>query len=81
MALNYDINNLKAPHGNTLHTKGWAQEAALRMLMNNLDHEVAEKPEEFLEYCDWMGIPMQAYPVSLDRFKSLLAEQAKKLLE
>jgi hypothetical protein len=45
-----------------------------------LDQYMAEKPEEFLEYCDWMGIPMQAYPVSLDRFKSLLVEQAEKLL-
>jgi len=45
-----------------------------------LDQYMAEKPEEFLEYCDWMGIPMQAYPVNLDRFKSLLAEQAEKLL-
>ena len=46
-----------------------------------LDQYMAEKPEEFLEYCDWMGIPMQAYPVTLDRFKSLLTEQAEKLLE
>ena len=45
-----------------------------------LDQYMADKPEEFLEYCDWMGIPMQAYPVTLDRFKSLLAEQAEKLL-
>ncbi len=30
--------------------------------------------EGFLEYCDWMGIPMQAYPVSLDRFKTLITE-------
>jgi len=44
-----------------------------------LDRYMAEDPEGFLEYCDWMGIPMQAYPVSLDRFKSLLAEAAKKL--
>ena len=44
-----------------------------------LDQYMAEKPEEFLEYCDWMGIPMQAYPVTLDRFKSLLADQARKL--
>jgi len=44
-----------------------------------LDQYMAEQPEEFLEYCDWMGIPMQAYPVTLDRFKSLLAEQAVKL--
>jgi len=44
-----------------------------------LDQYMAEHPEEFLEYCDWMGIPMQAYPVTLDRFKSLLQEQAAKL--
>jgi len=41
-----------------------------------LDKFMAEKPEEFLEYCDWMGIPMVGYPVSLDHFKSLLTEQA-----
>lgn len=45
-----------------------------------IDRYMEEKPEEFLEYCDWMGIPMQAYPVTLDRFKSLLSEQAKNLL-
>jgi len=45
-----------------------------------LDQYMAEKPEEFLEYCDWMGIPMQPYPVSLDRFKSLLAAGAQKLI-
>jgi hypothetical protein len=44
-----------------------------------LDQYMAEKPEEFLEYCDWMGIPMQAYPLSLERFKSLLVEAAEKL--
>jgi len=44
-----------------------------------LDEYMAEKPEEFLEYCDWMGIPMQAYPVTLDRFKSLLTDQVVKL--
>ncbi len=45
-----------------------------------LDQYMGEKPEEFLEYCDWMGIPMQSYPITLDRFKSLLTEQAVKLL-
>ena len=39
-----------------------------------LDKYMEENPEEFLEYCDWMGIPMQAYPVTLDRFKGLLTE-------
>jgi len=46
-----------------------------------VDKYMAEKPEEFLEYCDWMGIPMQGYPASLDRFKSLLSDQAKILME
>ncbi len=44
-----------------------------------LDQYMAEHPEDFLDYCDWMGIPMQAYPTSLDRLKSLLLEQARKL--
>jgi len=44
-----------------------------------VDNYMAQKPEEFLEYSDWMGIPIQGYPVSLDRFKSLLLEQANKL--
>jgi len=44
-----------------------------------VDKYMAEKPEEFLEYSDWMGIPIQGYPVTLDRFKSLFLEQANKL--
>jgi hypothetical protein len=42
---------------------------------------MAEKPEEFLEYSDWMGIPIQPYTVTLERFKSLLIEQSQKLLD
>jgi len=44
-----------------------------------LDTYMAEHPEDFLEYSDWMGIPITPYPVSLDRFKRLLTEQAEKL--
>jgi hypothetical protein len=44
-----------------------------------VERYVNEHPEDFLEYSDWMGIPIQAYPVTLDRFKSLLLEQAKRL--
>ena len=40
---------------------------------------MAEKPEKFLEYSDWMGIPIQAHPIVLDRFKSLLLDAANKL--
>ena len=46
----FDVKSIKAPRGNVLTCKGWAQEAALRMLMNNLDPEVAEKPEELIVY-------------------------------
>ena len=41
---------IRAPRGPTLRCKGWTQEAALRMLMNNLDPEVAEKPGELVVY-------------------------------
>src|SRR5499426_1608926 len=41
---------MKAPHGIQISCKGWVQEAALRMLMNNLDPEVAEKPDELIVY-------------------------------
>jgi urocanate hydratase len=41
---------IRAPRGTTLSCKGWQQEAALRMLMNNLDPEVAERPEELVVY-------------------------------
>lgn len=41
---------IRAPRGTELHTKGWIQEAAYRMIMNNLDPEVAEKPEELVVY-------------------------------
>jgi urocanate hydratase len=41
---------VKSPHGTALSCKGWAQEAAMRMLMNNLDPEVAERPDELVVY-------------------------------
>src|SRR4051794_3644015 len=41
---------VRAPRGNQLSCKGWHQEAALRMLMNNLDPEVAENPENLIVY-------------------------------
>ncbi len=41
---------IKAPRGTKLNCKGWIQEAALRMLMNNLDSEVAERPEDLIVY-------------------------------
>jgi urocanate hydratase len=41
---------VRAPRGTEISCKGWQQEAALRMLMNNLDPDVAEKPEELIIY-------------------------------
>src|SRR3989475_2954166 len=42
--------NIRSPRGAKLNCKGWHQEAALRCLMNNLDREVAEKPDELIVY-------------------------------
>src|SRR5436189_3890608 len=41
---------IRAPRGTALTCKGWPQEAALRMLMNNLDPDVAERPEDLVVY-------------------------------
>ena len=41
---------IRAPHGTELSAKSWLTEAPLRMLMNNLDPDVAEKPEELVVY-------------------------------
>ncbi len=41
---------VRAPRGTTLTCKGWQQEAAMRMLMNNLDPEVAERPDDLVVY-------------------------------
>lgn len=48
--MSYDLIKYKTPTGTTLNCKGWVQEAALRMLLNNLDPEVAERPEELIVY-------------------------------
>ncbi|MFV1981625.1 MAG: urocanate hydratase, partial [Rhodothermia bacterium] len=42
--------SVTAPIGSTLSCRGWHQEAAMRMLMNNLDPTVAEKPNELIVY-------------------------------
>jgi urocanate hydratase len=45
-----EARTVRAPRGKELSCKGWAQEAALRMLMNNLDPEVAERPRDLVVY-------------------------------
>ncbi len=44
-----------------------------------MDRYIEEKPEELLEYSDWMGIPIQPYPIALDRLKGLLEQAARSL--
>src|SRR6266511_546821 len=45
-----DLARIRAPRGSELHARAWATEAPLRMLLNNLDPEVAERPEELVGY-------------------------------
>ena len=44
------IPDIRAPRGSEISCKGWHQEAAMRMLMNNLDPEVAEDPQNLVVY-------------------------------
>ncbi|HEY2544343.1 MAG TPA: urocanate hydratase, partial [Gaiellaceae bacterium] len=45
-----DLSRIRAPRGTELNARQWSTEAPLRMLLNNLDREVAEKPEELIVY-------------------------------
>jgi urocanate hydratase len=45
-----DLSSIRAPRGAALNARSWFTEAPLRMLLNNLDREVAEKPEELIVY-------------------------------
>jgi urocanate hydratase len=45
-----DLGTIRAPRGTELHARSWLTEAPLRMLLNNLDREVAERPEELVVY-------------------------------
>ena len=44
-----------------------------------MDQYMAEEPEKFLEYSDWMGIPIIPYRIDLARFKSLLTDTVQRL--
>ncbi len=48
--MSYDPIKYKTPTGNQLNCKGWVQEAALRMLLNNLNPDVAERPDDLIVY-------------------------------
>ena len=49
-ALVGDLASIRAPRGADLNARQWSTEAPLRMLLNNLDAEVAERPEELVVY-------------------------------
>jgi urocanate hydratase len=69
--------SVRAPRGNALACKGWQQEAALRMLMNTLDPEVAERPEELIA-CGATGKPAHDWPsylATVDALRSLENDQ------
>ncbi|HYD53820.1 MAG TPA: urocanate hydratase, partial [Gemmatimonadaceae bacterium] len=76
---------VRAPRGTTLSCKGWQQEAALRMLMNNLDPEVAERPEDLVVYGgtgraarDWPSFSaIVAALRALDHDETLLVQSGK----
>ncbi|NDD27734.1 MAG: urocanate hydratase [Proteobacteria bacterium] len=50
MTIETAARTVRAPRGSEISCKGWSQEAALRMLMNNLDPDVAERPEDLVVY-------------------------------
>ncbi|MNK68916.1 Urocanate hydratase [compost metagenome] len=62
---------LRAPRGTQPHAKGWVQEAALRMMLNNLDPEVAEHPEELVVY-GGSGKAARSWPALRQIAKALL---------
>ena len=49
-ALCGDLSSIRAPRGTELNARQWSTEAPLRMLLNNLDPDVAERPEELVVY-------------------------------
>ena len=67
--------HIKAPRGTTLTARSWQTEAALRMLMNNLDDEVAEKPQELVVY-GGIGRAARDWPC-YDRIVATLKELAE----
>ena len=77
--------NYYAPRGNQLNALSWQTEAPLRMLLNNLDHEVAENPEELVVYggtgqaarnIDALKDIIKAL-LTLDEYHSLLVQSGK----
>src|SRR3954468_10717269 len=76
---------IRAPRGTALSCKGWPQEAALRMLMNNLDPDVAERPDDLIVYGgagkaarNWASVDAIVREVrALENDETLLVQSAK----
>src|SRR3954453_9265712 len=76
---------IRAPRGTALSCKGWQQEAAMRMLMNNLDEEVGERPRDLVVYGGtrraaraWEACPaIVAAPKGLANDETLLVQSGK----
>src|SRR3954451_4203034 len=68
---------IRAPRGTDLSCKGWQQEAAMRMLMNNLDEEVAERPQDLVVYggTGRAARSWEAYEAMVRSLKSLYNEE------
>src|SRR3989475_6312118 len=64
---------IRAPRGTTLACKSWQQEAAMRMLMNNLDGELAERPQDLVVYggTGRAARSWEAYRAIIEALKSL----------
>src|SRR6202049_5083278 len=65
--------SIRAPRGNSITCKSWQQEAAMRMLMNNLDEEVAERPKDLVVYggTGRAARSWEAYHAIVDALKKL----------
>src|SRR3954469_18902395 len=70
---------MRAPRGATLNCKGWQQEAAYRMLQNNLDPEVAERPDELVVY-GGRGRAARSWPALLKILEILRGLEADETL-
>src|SRR5215831_12234131 len=76
---------IRAPRGTSLTCKGWPQEAALRMLMNNLDPDVAERPDDLVVYGgtgkaarDWLSFEVIVRELKrLENDETLLVQSGK----
>ena len=69
--------SIRAPRGNQITCKGWQQEAAMRMLMNNLDEEVAERPKDLVVYggTGRAARSWEAYRAIIETLKNLESDE------